>query len=130
MKTIYIHWSYTPRGSSYGIKDILRHQTNAQKNRTEKHLVGGLGLQKPIFTRLINVTGHLFPIQDEKEEIHICLVGGLNEDYQFCNTATTAQLLTLANELRSLKQSFPRGVIQSGDFEKFDLSLWSKAINL
>lgn len=82
----------------------------------------------PLFTHCICPQGNLYPLNYcPGNEIHLALIGGLNNDNNYMNTATSQQLLTLGNVCRfylSLGE-----VIEEGDFSNFDLKLWLKAIN-
>ncbi len=82
----------------------------------------------PIFTHCINKEGYLHAINYcPGTEVHLALIGGLDNDFVFSNTATKAQLFTLGNIVRfymSLGET-----IQEGDLSNFDLIQWLKAIN-
>jgi hypothetical protein len=59
--------------------------------------------------------------------VHLALIGGLDADSRYRDTATAEQLLALGNIVRfylSLGE-----VIEEGDFANFNLEQWLKAIN-
>ncbi len=124
-----LHWTYTRATESYTVKDLIRHQTRPGRH-SHNEVVGGLALPSPVWTRLIQPDGKLIIMAPENYIIELAVVGGCNGDYKCCNTMTRAQYQSLANELRSLKQSFPGLQIISKNFRNFDLELWIKAIAL
>lgn len=130
-KTVYLHWSYSPVSGDLAVtpKGLEQHQIKPVRSRTPNTHIGGLGLQTQLFTRAISPTGHLFTLQPEQDEIHICIIGGVSTEFRMVNTMTMAQKLALSNELKSLKH-FGITDIRIGDFANFDLPLWMKAIGI
>jgi len=124
---LFVHWTYTNIGVSFTRDKIITHQTRKEKNIGENRY-WGLGFSKQLFTRYISRDGRLILLQPEKKEIHLAILGGLNEDFKCCNTLTREQLLSLGNEIKSIQQSFPGIEIQS-NLTNFDLQLWLKAIS-
>lgn len=94
---------------------------------TDKFHIGGLNRQ-PIITHCICPKGYLHTLNYcPGQEIHVALIGGLDEDYSYKNTATQDQLFTLGNLVRfylSLGE-----IVEEGDLSNFNLDLWLKAIN-
>jgi hypothetical protein len=69
----------------------------------------------------------MYVLKEGVSDVHIALIGGIDEDYRLCNTATSDQLLTLSNLVRfycSIGHS-----VEEGDLLNFDLPQWLKAIN-
>lgn len=120
-----ISWTY----SKINLKpsEILRHEMAKIRVSDNKHHMGGLE-RSPILTHCINALGHLFVLDYcPGDEIHLALIGGVDDDYRFKNTATREQLLTLSNVVRFYASMGE--VIEEGDLSNFDLKLWLKAIS-
>lgn len=120
-----IYWTY----SRITLKpsEVSRHEKSSVKISTDKYHIGGLN-RVPIFTHCICPEGYLHILNYcPGSEIHLALIGGLDKDYNYQNTATTKQLFTLGNICR-LYLSLGE-LIEEGDFANFDLDLWLKAIN-
>ena len=107
---------------------ITAHEKAKARLSNDKYHIGGLNRMVPIFTHCITKEGYLHAINYcPGTEVHIALIGGLNDDYIYSNTATIAQLLTLGNIVRfylSLGE-----IVEEGDLSNFNFKLWLKAIN-
>jgi hypothetical protein len=121
-----IYWTYSR--TDLRPCDIAKHEQGKVRLSNDKYHVGGLNRMVPLFTHCICPQGNLYPLNYcPGNEIHLALIGGLNNDNNYMNTATSQQLLTLGNVCRfylSLGE-----VIEEGDFSNFDLKLWLRAIN-
>jgi hypothetical protein len=120
-----IYWTY----SRVDLKpsEVSKHEQAKVRFSSDTTHIGGLE-RKPILTHCVSTTGYLHAINYcPGNEIHIALIGGLDADYKYHNTATTQQLFTLGNIVRfylSLGE-----VIEEGDLANFNLEQWLKAIN-
>jgi hypothetical protein len=121
-----IYWTYSK--TDLRPDHVPAHEKAKARLSNEKYHVGGLNKMVPTFTHCITVEGYLHTINYcPGNEIHLALIGGLNDDYVYSNTATIQQLLTLGNIVRfymSLGEP-----IQEGDLSNFDLITWLKAVN-
>lgn len=121
-----IYWTYSR--TDLKPDQIAAHEKAKARLSNDKYHIGGLNRMVPIFTHCITKEGYLHAINYcPGTEVHIALIGGLDNDFVFSNTATTAQLLTLGNIVRfymSLGE-----IIEEGDLSNFDLIQWLKAIN-
>ena len=107
--------------------EIYSHEKRPYRLSNETTHIGGLD-RKPFITHCIDIQGHLFVLNYcPGNEIHLALIGGLDPDYKYRNTATREQLKTLGNIAR-LYLSLGE-IIQEGDFANFNLEPWLKAIN-
>jgi len=61
------------------------------------------------------------------EEIHLALIGGVDDDYKYKNTANSDQLFTLGNLVRFYMSMGE--TIQEGDLLNFNLEQWVKGIS-
>jgi len=125
VKTLKIYWTYSRKNLKPC--DVKKHEQGKVKMSTDKYHIGGLN-RMSIFTHCIDANGHLHVVDYcPGAEIHLALIGGLNDDCVYTNTATSQQLFTLGNICRFyLSLGEP---ITEGDFSNFDLELWLKAIN-
>lgn len=121
-----IYWTYSRRDLKPD--QIAAHEKAKVRLSNEKYHIGGLNKMIPTFTHCITADGYLHAINYcPGNEIHLALIGGLNDDYVYQNTATEAQLLALGNLVRfylSLGEQ-----IEEGDLSNFDLIKWLKAVN-
>ena len=77
-----------------------KHEQAKVRMSNEKYHIGGLN-RMPIITHCIDPIGNLHTLNYcPGNEIHLALIGGLNSDYVFSNTATSQQLFTLGNVCR------------------------------
>jgi len=120
-----LYWTYSR--IDLKVCDVHRHEKGKVRFTSEKYHVGGLN-RTPIFTHCICPTGKLHTLEYcPGSEIHLALIGGLDNDDRFKNTATREQLFTLGNICRFyLSLGDP---ITEGDLSNFDLELWLRAIN-
>jgi hypothetical protein len=120
-----IYWTY----SRINLKpsEVFKHEQAKVRFSSDSTHIGGLE-RIPILTHCISREGYLHAINYcPGNEVHLALIGGLDTDCRYKNTATTEQLLTLGNIVRfymSLGET-----IQEGDLSNFDLIQWLKAIN-
>jgi hypothetical protein len=130
MKLI-VAWTFTRWSDRLRPADVAKHELRTGKPNDNQR-TGGLGLRTPWGTRYLDLTGRLLQLQPEKKEIHLYLEGGLDSDFKYQNTMRfhPAQALALANEIRSLRASFPDMEIIGQDLRNFDLDLWLKAIGI
>ena len=120
-----IYWTYSK--TSLRPSEVNAHEKAKVRLSNDKHHVGGLE-RESILTHCITADGYLHAINYcPGQEIHLALIGGLNDDYVFSNTVTTQQLLTLGNIVRFYMSMGE--VIQEGDLSNFDLITWLKAVN-
>ena len=120
-----IYWTYSR--SNLKPSEIAAHEKGKVRMSSEKYHIGGLN-RMPIFTHCITVEGYLHTINYcPGDEIHLALIGGLNEEYVYTNTATQKQLFTLGNLVRFYLSMGE--VIEEGDLSNFDLNIWLKAVN-
>jgi hypothetical protein len=120
-----IYWTYSK--TSLKPSEVNAHEKAKVRLSNDKHHVGGLE-RESILTHCITTDGYLHAINYcPGQEIHLALIGGLNDDYVFSNTVTTQQLLTLGNIVRFYMSMGE--VIQEGDLSNFDLITWLKAVN-
>lgn len=121
-----IYWTYSK--TSLKPSEVNAHEKAKIRLSNDKYHIGGLDRMMPILTHCITTDGYLHAINYcPGQEIHLALIGGLNDDYVFANTATTQQLLTLGNIVRFYMSMGE--VIQEGDLSNFDLITWLKAVN-
>ena len=120
-----IYWTYSK--IDLLPSEIFSHEKRQTRIITETTLIGGLE-RKPFITHCIDAQGQLFVLDYcPGSEIHLAIIGGLDADYKFRNTATREQLKTLGNMVRfylSLGE-----IIAEGDFANFNLEQWLRAIN-
>ena len=120
-----IYWTYSK--TDLRPDHVPAHEKAKVRLSNEKYHIGGLD-RNPILTHCITTDGYLHTINYcPGNEIHLALIGGVNGDYVFTNTATMQQLLTLGNIVRfymSLGEP-----IEEGDLSNFDLITWLKAVN-
>ena len=121
-----IYWTY----SKINLKpsEINSHEKAKVRLSNEKYHVGGLNRMVPFFTHCITKDGYLHSLNYcPGSEIHLAIIGGVNDDYIYTNTATHAQLLTLGNVVR-FYQSLGE-LVEEGDLSNFNFNIWLKAIN-
>ena len=120
-----LYWTYSRK--ELKVCEIHNHEKGKVKFTSDKYHIGGLN-RTPIFTHCIDCTGNLHTLDYcPGSEIHLALIGGLDSEYTFCNTASREQLHTLGNICRFyLSLGEP---ITEGDLSNFDLKIWLKAIN-
>jgi hypothetical protein len=121
-----IYWTY----SKVNLKpsEVGAHEKGKVRLSNEKYHIGGLNRMIPLITHCITTEGYLHAINYcPGSEIHLALIGGVNDEYVFANTATKQQLLTLGNIVRFYMSMGE--VIQEGDLSNFDLITWLKAVN-
>lgn len=120
-----IYWTYSRK--NLRPFEVAKHEQAKVKLSNEKYHIGGLN-RMSIFTHCIDTSGNLHTLNYcPGNEIHLAVIGGLNDDYIYTNTISTQQLMALGNICRfylSLGE-----IIEEGDFANFDLKLWLKAIN-
>lgn len=125
VETLKLYWTYSRKDLKPC--DVNKHEQGKVKLSNDNYHIGGLN-RMPIITHCIDSNGNLHTLNYcPGNEIHLALIGGLNSDYVFSNTATSQQLQTLGNICRfylSLGE-----IVEEGDFANFDLKLWLKAIN-
>ena len=120
-----IYWTY----SKINLKpsEVSKHEQAKVRFSSDSTHIGGLE-RAPILTHCISTKGYLHAINYcPGQEVHLALIGGLDADSRYRDTATAEQLLTLGNIVRfylSLGE-----VIEEGDFANFNLEQWLKAIN-
>lgn len=120
-----LYWTYSKRDLKPS--DVTAHEKAKVRMSNEKYHIGGLN-RMPILTHCICPNGVLYTINYcPGNEIHLALIGGLNDDHVYNNTATSDQLKTLGNICR-FYLSLGEPIIE-GDLSNFDLNLWLKAIN-
>lgn len=120
-----LYWTYSR--TDLRACDVHKHEESKVRFSSERHHIGGLN-RTPIFTHCICPNGHLHVLDYcPGSEIHLALIGGLDNDNFYKNTASREQLFTLGNICRFyLSLGEP---ITEGDLSNFDLKLWLKAIN-
>lgn len=120
-----LYWTYSKR--DLRPCDLYRHEKSRIKFSTEKYHIGGLE-REPIFTHCICANGILHTLEYcPGNEIHLAIIGGVNDDFIYANTANREQLFTLGNLVRFyLSIGEP---VTEGDLSNFDLKTWLKAIN-
>jgi hypothetical protein len=120
-----IYWTYSK--INLLASDVRKHERAASRLSNDRYHIGGLE-REPIITHCITQEGYLHSLNYcPGNEIRLALIGGLNNEHEFKNTATTAQLLALGNIVRfylSLGEN-----VEEGDFSNFNLEQWLKAIN-
>ena len=120
-----LYWTYSRQ--NLRASDVEKHERAKVRMSNDKYHIGGLD-RMPIFTHCISIDGTLYTLNYcPGNEIHLAVIGGLDDDYCFKNTITRDQLATLGNICRfylSLGE-----IIEEGDLSNFDLNLWLKAIN-
>ena len=120
-----LYWTYSK--TNLLPSEIYSHEKKATRLITDTMLIGGLE-RRPLITHCIDTQGQLFVLDYcPGSEIHLALIGGLDPDYKFKNTATREQLKTLGNVVR-LYLSLGE-IIEEGDLANFNLEQWLKAIN-
>lgn len=130
-KKLIIYWTYTRWTDSHTESSLIAHQTRQGKHNDDQR-TGGLGFDKPLFTRIVRKDGRLITILPEKDVIHLAVEGGLDPDFKYKDTTklSIAQALAFRNEIKSIVQSFPNIEIMSEDFRNFDVQLWLKVMGL
>ena len=119
-----IYWTYSK--PTLRPSEVHAHEKGKIRLSSENFHIGGLG-RTPFFTHCITEQGYMHVLNPSASDIHIALIGGVDEEYRICNTATSDQLLTLSNLVR-FYQSLGHSV-EEGDLINFDLQQWLKAIN-
>lgn len=120
-----IYWTYSK--IDLCPSEVHKHEKSGYRVSTDKYHIGGLN-RTPLFTHCITYDGYLHVLNyKEGEEVNIALIGGLNNDYEYKNTASSAQLLTLGNIVRFCLSKGEN--VEEGDFSNFNLEQWLKAIN-
>lgn len=123
IRNVVVHWTYSKLSLNPG--QVVKHERARIISETERIRIGGLQ-RDPLFTHCISQDGRLFKIGDVGPQIHLAIIGGLNEEYQYANTATRDQLHTLANIIRfHLSMG---GTVEAGDLKNWDFETWLKAI--
>jgi hypothetical protein len=121
-----IYWTYSKK--DLRPDHIPAHEKAKVRLSNEKYHIGGLNKMVPTFTHCITADGYLHAMNYcPGNEVHLALIGGVNDEYVYHNTATEAQLLALGNLVRfhlSLGEN-----IEEGDLSNFDLITWLKAVN-
>ncbi len=120
-----IYWTYSK--TTLKPSEVSKHEQTKVRFSSDTTHIGGLE-RTPILTHCLTSKGYLHAINYcPGQEIHLGVIGGLNADCRYQNTATAEQLLTLGNIVRfylSLGE-----VVEEGDFSNFNLDQWLKAIN-
>lgn len=120
-----LYWTYSR--TDLKVCDVRKHEQDKIKFSSDKCHIGGLG-RTPIITHCICKNGNLWVLDYcPGEEIQLALIGGLDNDFFYKNTASREQLTTLSN-ICKFYLSLGEPVIE-GDFSNFDLKTWLKAIN-
>lgn len=121
-----IYWTYSK--TNLTPSQVALHEKSKASVSNDKYHIGGLNKMISTFTHCITADGYLHAINYcPGSEIHLALIGGLNNDYVYRNTATHAQLLALGNLVRFCLSTGEN--IEEGDLSNFDLIKWLKAIN-
>ncbi len=119
-----IYWTYSR--TDLRPNEVHKHEKSMPRLSTDTFHIGGLG-RTPILTHCINEQGYMYVLKEGVSDIHIALIGGIDNEYRICNTATSDQLLTLSNLVRFyLSMGYN---VEEGDLLNFDLPQWLKAIN-
>lgn len=120
-----IYWTYSR--TNLKPSEVPAHEKAKVRMSSDKYHIGGLN-RESILTHCITIEGYLHAINYcPGQEIHLALIGGLDDDYIFKNTSTNAQLFTLGNIVRFYISMGE--VIEEGDLSNFDLITWLKAVN-
>lgn len=120
-----ISWTYSKK--SLRASMVSTHERSKYRRSDYEMHVGGLD-RTPIFTHCICEDGRLFTLDYcPGQELHIALIGGVNSDYRFANTATTDQLQTLSNIVRFYLSLGEK--VEAGDLMYFEFNKWIKAIS-
>jgi len=120
-----IHWTYSK--TNLRASEVSRHERSKARISNDTIHIGGLE-RSPIFTHCITGDGRLFPLNYIKgEEIHLALIGGVDDDYKYKNTANSDQLSTLGNLVRFYMSMGE--TIKEGDLLNFNLEQWVKGIS-
>lgn len=122
---IHLHWTY----STVKLRpdEVAKHEKAKTRLENDRMLIGGLD-RRPIITHCITANGVLHVLDYcPGHDIHLALIGGLNSDYYFANTATSSQLLTLGNLVRFWLSMGE--IIKEGDFTNFNFQEWIKGIS-
>lgn len=122
---IYLHWTYSTKELT--ADKVSKHEQMKTRMETDTILIGGLE-RRPIFTHCINKNGYLHVLDYcPGHDMHVAIIGGLNSDYRYANTATYDQLMTLGNLVRAwMSMAYP---VLEGDLENFNLRQWIKSIS-
>ena len=121
-----IYWTYSK--ATLKPSEISAHEKAKVRMSSDKYHVGGLNRENPLFTHCITTEGYLHAINYcPGQEVHLALIGGLNEECVYTNTITQKQLFTLGNIVRFYMSMGE--VIEEGDLSNFDLITWLKAVN-
>lgn len=121
-----LYWTYSK--TDLRPDHVPAHEKAKVRLSNEKYHIGGLNKMVPTFTHCITTEGYLHTINYcPGNEIHLALIGGLNDEYVYSNTATEAQLLALGNLVRFYLSTGEN--IEEGDLSNFDLITWLKAVN-
>lgn len=120
-----IHWTYSLK--DLRPSEIKKHERAKTRVKNESVHIGGLD-RYPMFTHCIATDGRVLVLDYcPGSKIHIALIGGVNSDYKYANTATYDQLQALGNLVR-FYQSLGE-VVEEGDLLNFNLKEWIKAIS-
>lgn len=119
-----IYWTYSPKNLRASM--VSTHERAKYRRSDYDMHIGGLD-RTPIFTHCITSDGRLFTLDYcPGNEIHLAIIGGVNSDYRFANTATTDQLLTLSNIVRFYLSMGEK--VEAADLMHFDFKTWIKGI--
>ena len=119
-----ISWTYSRK--TLRASAVAQHERGKFRLSNEDCHIGGLD-RDPLFTHVITADGRLFVLQ-EGPEVELALIGGVDEDFYYANTATPEQLHTLRNILVVFKTLGHE--IKQGDLKHFDLNIWLKAVSI
>ena len=129
MKAVKIYWTLQRLEDYHGPDSVRRHQTRKARSADGRtYHIGGLGYREELFTRIICPGGQLFCLKPETDIIHLGIVGGLNGDYRYCNTLTSDQLRSMANEFRSICQTLGEVDLDAEAMHHFNFERWVAAI--
>ncbi len=119
-----VHWTYS-KVSLYPAH-VHKHEAAKIRLHNDKMHIGGLE-REPFFTHCIDIEGRVFNIGEVGSQIHVALIGGVDDEYQYKNTATREQLHTLRNLIHFYQPL--GGNVETGDLKNWDFETWLKAIN-
>lgn len=117
-----MHWTYSKLNLTPA--QVTKHERGRIISQTDKFHLGGLQ-RDPFFTHCITQDGRLFQV-GVIGPIHLAIIGGLDEDNRYANTATRDQLHTLANIIKF--HISMGGTVKAGDLKNWDFETWLKAI--
>jgi len=118
---VVVHWTYS-KVNLYPAH-VRIHEAAKIRLHNEKMHIGGLE-RKPFFTHCIDIEGRVFKIGDVGSQIQLALIGGVDEEFRYKNTASREQLHSLRNLIH-----FHIGDAEAGDLKNWDFETWLKAIN-